>query len=72
MGCGAGAGCWLLPGSAAREAGLRGAGLVLEFYGACTKLLNFEFLATTAPGVKNVVYANALGYCLESLVNSEN
>jgi hypothetical protein len=49
-------------GSAASvgEADRRKGCLLVEFYGACTKLLNFEFLATTAPGVKNLVYAYAL------------
>lgn len=56
MGYGASAGCWEL-GAAAGEAARRQGCLLLEFYGACTKLLNFEFLATTAPGVKNLVYA---------------
>ena len=47
------AGCCQGPGrellAAAGEAARRQGCLLLEFYGACTKLLNFEFLATTAP-----------------------
>ena len=43
--------CWE---AARRQQGCGCATVVVEFYGACTKLLNFEFLATTAPRCKEL------------------